>query len=371
MNIHCPQCGVKGSLNDTFVGKRIQCPKCKVLFVAGQESAAIESMDDEASAHSASVTNPTERGDSRVQDKQSGEELVSVDVQKGEELTEQNAVEPSRLGEDVTDSEKTVPTPETVAADVGSKPPPIVIKPGGSRDTAAGIFEEHEKMEPPGAGQGQDFRARKFSAGQALSEAWDLTRGVKAPIWGGLLITYGVSLMLIKVLTALTAITGAGEGALLNVIGRMISSALSVLFTAGLMFMGIKRATGREVVWKDVFSGFDVTGKVLIASLLQGVLVLIGFMLLVLPGIYLMMGYMLTLPLIIDKKMSPWQAMETSRKAIHTVWWKVFGLYFIILLVVGISAIPLGIGLIWTAPMSVILCGVVYAYLFTPQKKAE
>jgi hypothetical protein len=210
-----------------------------------------------------------------------------------------------------------------------------------------------------------------FSIGGAIREAWDLTSGIKGAIWGGLLITYGLLFALAFGFEILTAVSGQFEGGAVGLVFELVISALSTILTGGLMFMGVKKALGRRVVWKDVFSGFNVSGKIIIAAFLQMLLIVIGCLLLVLPGIYLMVGYFLTIPLIIEQKMSPWQAMEASRKAIHNVWWKICGLYFVVGLIIGVSAIPFGIGLIWTLPMSVVLVGVVYRYLFPAKKKAD
>ena len=84
---------------------------------------------------------------------------------------------------------------------------------------------------------------------------------------------------------------------------------LSVIFTAGLLYMGVRKVSGDDISWKMVFEGFSYTGQIVLATLLQAILIGIGLLLLVLPGIYLIVGYGLTLPLILDRKMSAWEAM--------------------------------------------------------------
>jgi uncharacterized membrane protein len=224
-------------------------------------------------------------------------------------------------------------------------------------------------MPPPKAGpeatreQPYQFDG-SFTVGALIGRAWELTNGVKGSLLGGMAVMYGVSLVIVGLLTLLITAVNVDENGILVNLFNIVNSALSMIFTAGIMYMGVLRATGRQVVWKDVFAGFPMAGQIIVASLLQMVLVMIGFALLILPGIYLMVGYMMTFPLMIDRSMTPWQAMECSRKAIHKVWWKIFGLYLVVMLILFISAIPLGIGLIWTAPLSIVLCGVVYCRLF-------
>ena len=161
--------------------------------------------------------------------------------------------------------------------------------------------------------------------------------------------------------------TGTSE-IIVNFLSQALIDAFSVLFAAGLIFMGIRKVAGDTISWKMIFTGFSDSGKIIVAAFLQSVLIFIGFLILVLPGIYLAIGYSMTIPLIVDRKMSPWQAMEASRKAVHRDWWRVFGLYLVMGLLFVVSMVPLGIGLIWTWPMFVILAGVVYRSLFGLEK---
>ena len=136
-------------------------------------------------------------------------------------------------------------------------------------------------------------------------------------------------------------------GYILPSLFQVVTQVVSMLFIAGLLFMGIRKVAGDSVSWKMIFHGFSFTGKIIVVTILQFILVSIGFLLLILPGIYLAVGYAMAIPLIVDKNLSPWQALETSRKAVHKVWWKVAALYIVMSLLFLVASIPLGIGLIW------------------------
>lgn len=56
--------------------------------------------------------------------------------------------------------------------------------------------------------------------------------------------------------------------------------------------------------------------------------------------------------------------MEASRKIITKQWFKVFGLGICLGIIVAISAIPLGIGLIWTIPLAMLSMGILYQTIF-------
>ena len=234
--------------------------------------------------------------------------------------------------------------------------------------------EDTEDAGPPAfVAEGQQPR---FTIGGALREAWEKTKGAKGPIFAGSAVMYITILFLAAAGGFLLPMFGHDltapapdmTGKLVNFLFQALVNVVMVLFTAGLLFMGIRKVAGDPISWKMIFTGFSDSGKIIVATILQYVLVIIGLLILVLPGIYLAIGYSMTIPLIVDRKMSPWQAMEASRKAVHRVWWRVVGLYLVMGLLFTISMVPLGIGLIWTWPMFIILAGVVYRSLFGREK---
>jgi uncharacterized membrane protein len=97
---------------------------------------------------------------------------------------------------------------------------------------------------------------------------------------------------------------------------------------------------------------------------LMGLLIVGGFFLLVLPGIYLAVAYSFAPYLMIEKNMGVWEALETSRKAITTCWWRYFGLLLIAVLLFIVGTIPLLIGLVWVLPIMAIAIGEVFVATF-------
>ncbi len=214
----------------------------------------------------------------------------------------------------------------------------------------------------------QDEDSTDFTVGELIKEAWQKTKGTKASIWGGVLFMYLVIFAIS--FAGIFALQGTGgqmdpNSAIgLNVGLQVVTSWLSTMFMAGLMLLGVRHVKGQRISWKMVFAGFSKALSVTIALVLQIILISIGFILLILPGIYLSVGYALSLPLILEKGLGPWEALEVSRKAIHKKWWTVAGLYFVMALLYMVSMIPLGLGLIWTVPMFFVLVGVLYVRFF-------
>ena len=133
----------------------------------------------------------------------------------------------------------------------------------------------------------------------------------------------------------------------------------------GLDYMFLRRIRGEDVQIGDVFAGFNLALLDLtMTGLVKWLLTSLGFILCILPGIYLAVGYVFALPLAIDKKMEFWTAMEVSRRVVHEHWWSVFALVIVLILVVLAGFLLCGIGELITIPLASAALMYVYEDLF-------
>jgi uncharacterized membrane protein len=88
----------------------------------------------------------------------------------------------------------------------------------------------------------------------------------------------------------------------------------------------------------------------------------------ILPGIYLAVAYIFAVPLIADKKLEFWTAMELSRKVVTTHWFPALGLIIVAGIIAALGVLAIGIGLIVTAPIAGASLAVAYEDLFGDQK---
>jgi hypothetical protein len=89
-------------------------------------------------------------------------------------------------------------------------------------------------------------------------------------------------------------------------------------------------------------------------------LISIGFVCFVLPGIYMAVAWMFALSLVVDKQLDFWVAMEFSRKVVSKHWWKFFGFWLVLILLNLAGVLACGIGVFITAPVS--FAAVAFAY---------
>lgn len=154
-----------------------------------------------------------------------------------------------------------------------------------------------------------------------------------------------------------------------NLVNQQIVTILSypvvMPLIVGIMMLAINYSRGESIEFQSIFKYYNLMGKLALAGILIYIMTVIGFILFILPGIYLSIAYIFTLPLIADKGMDVWDAMELSRKVVTKHWFKIFGLFFILSLLMTLGVLTLGIGLIWAVPLLfVTLFGLLYPMVF-------
>lgn len=122
--------------------------------------------------------------------------------------------------------------------------------------------------------------------------------------------------------------------------------------TEGMMIYGLKRARGVEPQLGDIGRVFSVFLPLLLVRVVGGLLAFVGSLLFIIPGVYLSVAYVLAFPLVLDRGVGFWDALETSRKIITKRWFTVFGLILVLMLINGLGALPLFIGLLITVPFT-------------------
>lgn len=211
-----------------------------------------------------------------------------------------------------------------------------------------------------------------FSVSAVFSEALEKTKGAKWDFHKGYAVYFVVYLLLIGVQMVLLYLgggfdenTGDSVPALVsNIAGQILVTVFSLPLGAGIFIMGLRRAVDAPVHAGLVVAYYHKTLQLFLTALLMYLMLIVGFLCLILPGIYLMFAYMYAMPLVVDKNLGPWQALEASRKAITKRWFTFVGLWIVMIIALVISAVPLGIGMIWTLPLMTIAFGIVYRNMF-------
>ena len=119
----------------------------------------------------------------------------------------------------------------------------------------------------------------------------------------------------------------------------------------GLYILIIKIDRGEAFTFTNYFDAFQLFLPLLVATILTGLFIFCGYLLFIIPGIYLTIAYAFTTLNIVDGGLDFWPAMEKSRKDITSHFGDYFLLAIIMFLIILVSAIPFGLGVFFTLPI--------------------
>jgi len=192
-----------------------------------------------------------------------------------------------------------------------------------------------------------------------LGEAWRDLKGFKlkchiaTAIW--FVIYLVAALISIPIIIALARIgTDKQAASMIGSLVQTVAIAATMPMIVGITIMGIRHA----------FHYFNRIPAALLWYILMTLMIVLGFILLVIPGIYLSFAYMFSLPLMIEKDLTAWQALEVSRKAVTRIWFRATGFLLLVMILLTLGMIPLGIPLIWIVPWTALAYAMVYFKLF-------
>ena len=206
-----------------------------------------------------------------------------------------------------------------------------------------------------------------FAGMKAFEEGRERSNGVKWKIQKTLLLMMLVVLVLIVVMAAVTGVAAMASPAVGGLLSTILQFAIGYVMNPlgiALFMMAVYHVSGRDFDEISLFAFMGKGVKIFLTYLLMTLLMTVGFLLLVIPGIYLAVAYMFAMILVADKDLGVWEALEVSRKAISKNWFGIFGIYLLLMVINLIAMIPLGIGLIWTVPWTLNTMAVIYRDMF-------
>ena len=140
---------------------------------------------------------------------------------------------------------------------------------------------------------------------------------------------------------------------------------LAFVVLGGLDYLFLRRMRGETQQIGDVFAGFNLAFlNLVMCGLVKLLLICLGLIACIIPGIYLGVGYVFAIPLVIDKRMDFWPAMELSRQVVHRHWWSTFALCIVLALVALSGFLVCGVGELVTIPLASAALLYVYEDLF-------
>ena len=186
-----------------------------------------------------------------------------------------------------------------------------------------------------------------FTLEEAFGFGWDRTK----KFWATMILI-GIVTVLVSVLFGfLSGIMGAAGdlGVSLSMIIVLASYVISFWLSYNTVKMILKMTDGHKVDIKELFYFDDMSankvGMYFLANLAYGLVVLVGLVLLIIPGIYFGVKYMFVPYLVLDKDMGIADAFKKSADMTDGKIWKLIGVSFLSfgIVIVGLIALLVGV----------------------------
>ncbi len=143
-----------------------------------------------------------------------------------------------------------------------------------------------------------------------------------------------------------------------NFLGMIVSIAGTVLswwLFLGLTRMALNSYASLPVKFDMVFKeSWNVLWRYAVVAILSLIIVVIGLILLIVPGIIAQVMICLSLFLVLEKNMRPIEALKESRRMTKGKRWTLFLFVLTTVVINLIGAIPAGLGLLVTLPVSLL-----------------
>jgi len=202
-----------------------------------------------------------------------------------------------------------------------------------------------------------------FSIREVLRSAFDITKANFSALLG---------IMVVLLALQLTVAFSVDENKLLQLIAQIFVMPGFTLATLSVFFRVVD---GQKPEYAHLTERFAHYLNFVATNVLYGIAVLLGLILLIIPGIYLSIRLMYALTAVAEKNLEPMEAFRVSGTFTQGLIWKLIGFNLVLGLVNVCGALLIGVGLLFTIPMTSIALLIVYKKLslerLTPVVKRE
>jgi len=200
---------------------------------------------------------------------------------------------------------------------------------------------------------------KKFSKEQALKFGWER---MKENI--GFFIVYLIILFILEGFFSVFANTFSDSLPSLSLLFNVGSWIVSIVSSIFIVKIGL-RLYDHPNIGSYEFLSFSTSlfFRFLLGYVMYTLLAVIGFLLLVIPGIYLAIKYQYVQYLIMDRNMDVIEAFKESGRMTDGHKWNLFLLFLLFIVLSALGFLALGIGLLVTIPIVIVAQAYVYRKL--------
>lgn len=188
---------------------------------------------------------------------------------------------------------------------------------------------------------------QNFSISELLKYGWDKTQAQAST-----LVLLAIGLMIVSWFGNWFADQLAQNLPFMELVFRLAWIVVSLLMSMGLIRSVLQINRGKKVSLDSFKFPLKQVFNFLVGTILVGIITLIGFLVLFIPGIYFSLRYEYVSYLIVDKGMTASEAMNRSSELTDGIKLKLFGFLLVLGLLNIAGALFFGLGLLLTVPVS-------------------
>ena len=199
---------------------------------------------------------------------------------------------------------------------------------------------------------------KNFSISEAVQFGWDTMKS-NISFFIGLLIVVG----LIEYVPDIIAVIIKADAPFLSIIIQIASVVLSMIIAMGLIKICLRFCDGEKGEFSDLLSCYPLFLDYLIGSIIYGLIVMVGLILLIIPGIIWAIQFQFFSYLIIDRGLGPIDALKKSSEITKGVKWDLFVFGIVLGVINLLGLLCLVVGLFATIPTTIVAIAFVYRKL--------
>jgi len=144
---------------------------------------------------------------------------------------------------------------------------------------------------------------------------------------------------------------------------EVINLIYNIVVSMGMLAVTLKLVRGQSTTWQDLFGQYKKFIPYILATILYSLMIGLGFIFFIIPGIYLALKYQFYTYCIIDKNMGPIEALKASGKITKNQEWRLLGLAFLQMGVVLLGLLAFLVGSLLALPVVMLASAYVFEQL--------
>jgi hypothetical protein len=203
----------------------------------------------------------------------------------------------------------------------------------------------------------------RFSVSASMHAAWKIAKANRS-----LLIKAALTVGLLQIISGLFDVKHvASSGDVIRVLISVAAGILGAICAIGLLHICLKLVRGKPASYNDLIPPWYIIWNFALVSIVTGAIVVLGFIALIIPGIYLMLRFSMARLIVLEEPHLGLRAtLRKSTEMTRGVKWELLGLVLVILILNVLGVLALVVGLLVTVPVSMLAFAHTYVTLASP-----